>query len=33
MYLAFDPLLAPLRAHPRYAELLRRIRHPSMAAG
>lgn len=33
MYLAFDPLLAPLRGHPRHDALLRRIRHPSVTAG
>jgi serine/threonine-protein kinase len=33
LYLAFDPLLAPLRGNPRYTEMLRRIRHPSVATG
>lgn len=29
LYLGFDPLAAPLRREPRYAAVLRRIKHPS----
>lgn len=30
LYLKFDPLVEPLRADPRYVEVLRRIAHPSV---
>lgn len=33
LYAAYDPLLQPVRADPRYPAVLRQIRHPAVAAG